>query len=419
MGPVQNRSAAPYRWDAVLMSGEAWMHNRWLHGFFAGTMLLTVVIAALAWSPWSTRWPAYVVVAVLVVAYIAYGHRGYDEPRAAAAFLPLVLLGTLVLPAVSPNTAFVQCIAFPLVWVQSERVRTAVLLSVAVAVTSSIGLQISGGPDALVSTLLVEGISVVGTCAIGVWISSVSRLSEDRRQLIDELRATQQSLAEAHRSAGVASERERLAREIHDTVAQNLAGIVMLTERARKDHSSGRGAALDERLSVLEESARAALEDSRSLIAAGVAGATSGSLAGSLHRLAERFTRETGTPATVDATDVPLDRDAQVVLLRVVQESLANIRAHANASAVQIVLHHDHDLERTGVRVTDDGVGFDTGAPTAGHGLRGLRERLMLSGGTCAITSAPGGGTVVDASLPTAAGAALLASPYSVSAVSR
>jgi len=390
---------APRWWDAGHMNGETWMRNRWLHVFFAGTMLLTAVIIVFGWSPWSMRWPAYTAVVVLVVAYAVFGHRGYDSPRAAAAFLPLVLVAALVLPAVVPSTAFVQCIAFPLVWVQSERVRTAVLLSVAVGVASGIGLQVSGGPDALVSTVLIEGISVIGACAMGVWISSVAGLSEERRRLLDELRATQQSLAEAHRSAGVASERERLAREIHDTVAQNLAGIVMLTERARKDLANDRSDALAERLAVLEESARAALEDSRALIAAGVAGATSGSLAGALHRLAERYTRETGTPVAVDATDGPLDRDAQVVLLRVVQESLANIRAHADAGSVSVVLRHAPD--HVGVRVTDDGVGFDTGVPTAGHGLRGLHERLALSGGACTITSTPGRGTVVDASLPT------------------
>ncbi|WP_185022886.1 sensor histidine kinase [Curtobacterium sp. PhB115] len=383
------------------MSGETWVRGRWLHVFFAGTMLLTAVITALGWSPWSTRWPAYLAVVVLVVAYIGYGHRGYDSPRAAAAFLPLVIVAALVLPAVVPSTAFVQCIVFPLVWVQTERVRTAVLLSVAVGLASGIGLQLSSGPDALVSTLLIEGISVIGACAMGVWISSVAGLSEERPQLVEELRATQQSLADANRTAGIASERERLAREIHDTVAQNLAGIVMLTERARKDLANDRADALEERLTVLEESARAALEDSRALIAAGVAGATSGSLAGALHRLAERYTRETGTPVTVDATDGPLDRDAQVVLLRVVQESLANIRAHADAASVRVVLRQSP--ERVGVRVTDDGVGFDSAVPTAGHGLRGLHERLALSGGTCSITSAPDRGTVVEASLPTGA----------------
>lgn len=392
---------APGRWDAVVMSGETWVRNRWLHLFFAGTMLLTAVITALGWSPWSTRWPAYTAVVVLVVAYAVFGHRGYDSPRAAAAFLPLVVVAALVLPAVVPSTAFVQCIVFPLVWVQSERVRTAVLLSIAVGVASGIGLQLSSGPDALVSTLLIEGISVIGACAMGVWISSVAGLSEERRQLVEELRATQQSLADANRTAGIASERERLAREIHDTVAQNLAGIVMLTERARGDLANDRSDALEERLTVLEESARAALEESRVLVAAGAAGMTHDSLAGALHRLAERHTRETGAVVTVDASDCVLDRDAQVVLLRVAQEALSNVRAHAGSASVQVRLFPD--AGQTVLRVTDDGTGFDPEHPTAGHGLRGLRERLALAGGTCTITSALGRGTVVEATLPTGA----------------
>jgi signal transduction histidine kinase len=336
--PVDNRLRPAEGWDAVGMDTvterqDTWVRNRWLHAFFAGTMLLTAVIAVFGWSPWSSQWPAFAMIGVLVVAYAAYGHRGYDHHRPAAAFLPLVVLAAAVLPAVTPSTAFVQCILFPLVWCQSQRIRTGIVLSVAVGIASGIGLQVSGGPDEIVSTLLIEVISVVGASAMGVWISSIAGLSESRRALLDELRATQASLAEANRAAGIASERERLAREIHDTVAQNLAGIVMLTERARRDLADERTDALDERLTVLEESARAALEESRVLVAAGAAGASHDSLAGALHRLGERHTRETGTPVTVEAADCPLDRDAQVVLLRVAQEALANVRTHANAAS--------------------------------------------------------------------------------------
>lgn len=399
------------------MSGETWVRNRWLHVFFAGTMLLTAVITAFGWSPWATRWPASLAIVVLVVAYAVYGHRGYDSVGAAAAFLPLVIAAALVLPAVVPSTAFVQCIVFPLVWVQSERVRTAVLLSVAVGIASGIGLQVSSGPDALVSTILIEGISVIGACAMGVWISSVAGLSEERRQLVEELRATQDSLAEAHRHAGVTSERERLAREIHDTVAQNLAGIVMLTERARGDLAADRVDRLDERLTILEESARAALEESRTLVAAGAAGVSGDGLGAALHRLGERFTRETGVAVTVDAPDCALDRDTQVVLLRVGQEALANVRAHAHAASVHVALHVATD--QVGLRIADDGVGFDPTVPTAGHGLRGLRERLALAGGSCTITSDTGRGTVVEVSLPTGAEPRLQAVTVPVTEVTR
>uniref|UniRef100_A0A942YBH0 histidine kinase n=1 Tax=Neobacillus citreus TaxID=2833578 RepID=A0A942YBH0_9BACI len=388
-------------WDAVVMTDETptLRTNAWLHMFFAGTVLLVTVVTVFGWSPWATRWPAFVALTVFVGTYAAYGWRGYEDPRAARAFLPIALAVAFVLPAITPTAAFVQCIVFPLVWCQVRGVRLAVLLSVAVGVLSGLGLQFSGGPDALVGTLLIETVSVIGSCGMGIWMTRVANLAEERRQLLHELREAQQSLADANRSAGVASERERLAREIHDTVAQHLAGIVMLTERARTDLANDRVDALEERLVLLEESSRAALEDSRALIAAGAVGLSRDSLGGALHRLAERHTRETGTPVSVDATDFPLDRDAQVVLLRVVQEALANVRAHADAASVHVALRHSP--ERVGVLVTDDGVGFDPSVPSAGHGLPGLRERLALSGGTCTITSSPGHGTVVDASLPT------------------
>ncbi|QKS16481.1 sensor histidine kinase [Curtobacterium sp. Csp2] len=372
--------------------------NRGLHVAFGVTVALVTVIAALGWSPWSSRWPAFVMLGVLALAYAAYGWRGYARPRAAAGFVPVLVVAALVLPAVVPSTAFVQCILFPVAWCQLDRVRTSVAVSVVIGVASGAGLQIASGPAAVVSTLLIESVSVAGACALGLWITRIAQLSDERRVLLEQLQATQASLAEAHRTAGITSERERLARELHDTVAQDLAGIVMLTERARGDLAAHRTDRLDERLAVLEESARTALEGSRTLVAAGAAGVASDGLCAALHRLGERFHRETGIPVEVDASDSALDRDVQVVLLRVGQEALANARAHARAESVQMRLRTDAD--RVTLRVVDDGVGFEPARATAGRGLPGLRDRLTLAGGTCTVTSAHGSGTVVEAALP-------------------
>ncbi|OII13111.1 hypothetical protein BIU97_04125 [Curtobacterium sp. MCBA15_009] len=374
--------------------------NRGLHVAVGVTIGVVAAIAAFAWSPWPTRLPAFAMLAVLVLAYGAFGWRGYDVRRAAAGFLPLLVLSALVLPAVVPSAAFVQCVLFPVAWSQVERVRTAVALSLAIGVAAAVGLQIASGPSALGSTLLIEGISVAGACALGLWITRIARLSDDRRRLIEELRTAQDSLAEAHRAAGVTSERERLARELHDTVAQDLAGIVMLTERARGDLAAGHLDRLGERLTVLEESARLALEGSRTLVAAGAAGIVSDGLAAALHRLGERFTRETNVSVVVDAVDDPLGRDAQVVLLRTAQEALANVRSHARATSARVTLRVTADDAR--LTVADDGVGFDPSVPSAGHGLRGLRERLALADGTCTVTSEPGRGTVLEVTLPVA-----------------
>ena len=374
--------------------------NLGLHVAVGVTLALVAVIVVLGWSPWPSRWPAVVMLGVLALAYCAYGWRGYDVPRAATGFVPLLVVAALVLPAVVPSAAFVQTVLFPVAWCQLRRVRTAVGVSVLIGLASGVGLQIAQGPDALPATLLIEGISVAGACALGLWITRIADLSDERRRLIVELETAQSSLAEAHRAAGVTSERERLARELHDTVAQDLAGIVMLTERARGDLASARLDRLDDRLTVLEDAARTALEGSRTLVAAGAAGVTGDGLGAALHRLAERFTRETGIRVDVAAPDCALDRDAQVVLLRVGQEALANVRAHARATAVQVDLRVTDGQAH--IDVTDDGIGFDTARSSPGHGLRGLRDRLALAGGTCTVESEPGRGTVVRATLPTA-----------------
>ncbi|OIH94787.1 MULTISPECIES: sensor histidine kinase [unclassified Curtobacterium] len=374
--------------------------NRGLHVAVGVTIAVVAAIAAFAWSPWSTRWPAFAMLVVLALAYGAFGWRGYDVRRAAAGFLPLLVLSALVLPAVVPSAAFIQCVLFPVAWSQVERVRTAIALSLAIGVAAAVGLQIASGPSALGSTLLIEGISVAGACALGLWITRIARLSDDRRRLIEELRTAQDSLAEAHRAAGVTSERERLARELHDTVAQDLAGIVMLTERARGDLAAEHLDRLGERLAVLEESARLALEESRTLVAAGAAGIVSDGLAAALHRLGERFTRETSIAVVVDAVDEPLGRDAQVVLLRTAQEALANVRSHARATSARVTLRITAAQAR--LTVADDGVGFDPSVPSAGHGLPGLHERLALADGTCTVTSEPGRGTVLEVTLPVA-----------------
>lgn len=401
MPSVENSRAGSVGWDAGAVH-RITRHRYWgLHVGFAVTMVLIAIIAAFGWSPWPSRWAAFAMIAVLSISYTTFGRRGYDDRRAAGAFLVVMVIAAFVLPAVAPSTAFVQSILFPVLWCQLESIRGSIVASALIGIASGAGLLVASGPDGAVGTILIEGVSIAGACALGLWITRIATLSDERRQLIDELRATQDSLAEAHRRAGVTSERERLAREIHDTVAQNLAGIVMLTERARGDLAAGRTDRLEDRLSVLEDSARAALEESRTLVAAGAAGVSGDGLGAALHRLAERSTRETGIPVTVDAGDCVLDRDAQVVLLRVAQEALANVRAHAGAASVQVALHVAAD--RVGLRIADDGVGFDPAVPTAGHGLRGLRERLALAGGTCTITSAPGRGTVVDVTLPTGA----------------
>jgi signal transduction histidine kinase len=344
---------------------------------------------------------ALVVTGLLVVVWFALGRgRSLGGPRAtAAAVLVIVLSGAGT--AFTPSMATIQVIAFPLLWYFTASLRTAVLSNVLLGVAVGTGYFFSSGAtvEALRESLLVEAISVGGGVTLGLWISSIAVESAERARLLVELHETQDLLAAVSRDAGVMGERERLAREIHDTIAQDLTGLVLLTQRARRELDDG-GAAVGATLDVLEESARNALAETRSLVAtsAPVVLSTDG-IAGAVQRLGDRFARETTVAVTVRAAGFPaVDRDTEVVLLRCTQEALANVRKHARAGHVTITLAAADGVAT--LEVCDDGIGFDETAPSEGFGLAGLRERLALVGGGLDIQSEVGRGTTLAASLP-------------------
>jgi len=235
---------------------------------------------------------------------------------------------------------------------------------------------------------------------IGGFITGIIKQSRGRAELIDELRRTRAELAVERHEAGVRAERERLAAEIHDTLAQGLTSILMLAQAARVALDRDREA-VDGQLDLVELAARENLAEARALVAAlAPPDLAERSLVEALGRLAERHTRDTGTPVEVSASGRPASAapGTDVVLLRAAQEALANVRRHAAASTVHIELSRD-DASST-ITVADDGRGFDPVAVDAGYGLSGMRKRAVAFGGTCAVESAPGAGTTVRICLP-------------------
>jgi signal transduction histidine kinase len=275
----------------------------------------------------------------------------------------------------------------------SRRVTSAVLANIALATAVGIGLYLSVGD--LPQALLIQSVSLVFSLSLGLWITSIADRSHERQQLLDELRSTQARLAAVSRDAGVASERERLAREIHDTIAQDLTGLVLLTQRARQVLAGGTSdATLDEQLELLEDNARSALAETRALVAATApVGLATGGIGDALDRLGARFTRETGVEVTVRAAGLrALDRDTEVVLLRCAQEGLANVRKHAHASAATVSVAEIVDAVT--LEVADNGRGFDTTVTSGGYGLAGIADRLALVDGTLHVDSSAGGTTL-------------------------
>lgn len=357
-----------------------------------GVILGFVVPSTPAW------WVAATALALYVVAFAAFGRRAVEGSRSALLFVAVGVLVTGTVVSVEPSLAVFQALAMPTAWVLTISRRAAVAANAFVAGAAGTGFFVSLGfsPAATSSAALTVLFSFAGSVALGLWIYRIADDAEERARLLDELTAAQDELATLHRDAGVTDERQRLARELHDTIAQTLAGTVLLAQRARRELATG--ALSDATLGSLEDAAREALTETRTLVAGSAPVELGAGLAGALEVLAERFRRESGASITVSvALDAPLHRDAEVALLRCAQEGLANVRKHAGASTVAVTL--DGDGADAVLRVTDDGRGLDPAAIPDGFGLSGLRARLALVGGSLAV-SGSARGTVIEARLP-------------------
>jgi two-component sensor histidine kinase len=231
----------------------------------------------------------------------------------------------------------------------------------------------------------VLGTVVLGlafSVVFGTWISRIIEQSRERAQLIERLEAAQAELAEVSRQAGTLAERQRLAGEIHDTLAQGLTSIVMLLQAT--DAEIGPDPAEARRhVGLATQTAREGLAEARAMVAALTpAHLDTGPLHEALGRLADRIGAELGIAVRFEVCGParPLPANAEVVLLRAAQEALANVRKHAHASDVRVILSYQPHAVRLDVR--DDGAGFDPERVNGGYGLRGMRSRILQVGGS-------------------------------------
>jgi signal transduction histidine kinase len=214
-------------------------------------------------------------------------------------------------------------------------------------------------------------------------------------------------LLQRGREAAVLEERARLARELHDSVTQSIFSLSMLAQAARTQHertSDQLGPTL-ERIGAL---AQEALFEMRSLLfELHPASLAEKGLARALDQLIASMRLRGGPTIAYGAeTDARPEPEAELALLRIVQEALANAIKHAGAGEVTVTLVEV--AGRLTVTVTDDGAGFDPSAPvpaagdgrSGGMGLRSMRERAARAGVALEIVSAPGAGTTVRATAP-------------------
>lgn len=234
----------------------------------------------------------------------------------------------------------------------------------------------------------------VAVMAIGVTLKLMAIQSEERAQL-------QASLAAAERKAGVLEERQRLAREIHDTLAQGFAGIVVHLETAEQLDPL-RTSPAKPHLDLARSVARDNLEEARRMLQAlRPEILEQRGLPEALDRVCDDWSRRTGVPADLEVTGnaLPLHPDIELTLLRATQESLSNIAKHAGARSVTVTLSYMEDV--IVLDVQDDGRGFAPAmAGGRGYGLTGMRERAAYLQGSFSVESTPDEGTTVSLSLP-------------------
>lgn len=225
---------------------------------------------------------------------------------------------------------------------------------------------------------------------------------------LDENTALQAQVLARAREAGVLDERQRMARDIHDTLAQSLAGI--LTQLQAAEQTMNEPAALRDHIrSALDLAREGLVEARRTVHALEPSALIEARLPDAIGAVARRWSKMNQIDAALTTTGEPrpMHPDVEVTLLRAAQEALTNVAKHARASRVGLTLSYMEDLVTLDVR--DDGIGFDptcayrsdTRAGAAGgYGLAGMRHRVQSLAGELVIESEPGGGTAISAAVP-------------------
>ncbi len=251
----------------------------------------------------------------------------------------------------------------------------------------------------IVVYLIIVVFIVVIACTFTTFGHITSEQSRRRKEMVAEMAAMMkenaglhaQLLIQAH-EAGVLDERQRLAREIHDTLAQGFAGIIT---QLQADEDPPRH--VETALRLARENLA---EARRSVHALRPPALVDANLPDALAEVTAGWTDQTGVAASIHTTGVAraLHPEVEVTLLRAAQEALSNVAKHARASRVGLTLSYMEDVVTLDVR--DDGAGFDPEVRTDGFGLVAMRQRVSRLAGALVVESEPGGGTAVSASVP-------------------
>ncbi|GAA5028085.1 sensor histidine kinase [Terrabacter aeriphilus] len=383
---------------------------RWgIHLLVAALLVLALVRGVVGRTP---GWPLVLLCAGLVGIVYSVGPRWpavSRSPRVTSAWLALLLGAWLALLAVSPEAVY---LAFPWLFLLLHLLPRPAGLTAVVIVT---GIAVAGfawHQKTLTAAMVIGpvlGAGVVIATVLGY--QALYAESDHRRRLILELDRTRSELAAVERRAGVMDERERLAREIHDTLAQGLSSIQLLLGAATRSLDPEREVNPARALDLVERArheARENLAEARRFVRAlAPVDLEESTLTAALRRLCETTTTRAGIPVSFheQGPGVALGTPAEVALLRIAQAALGNTTQHAQATRADVTFTV-MDAAVT-LDVVDDGIGFNTRATSAGaddetgtrsggFGLRSMASRAAELGGVLTVESQRGCGTAVS-----------------------
>ncbi len=321
--------------------------------------------------------------------------------RARTATFVAVMIGLwlVALVAAPPAVAAIPAL-YPLIFATLPL--TAALTLTFLVTLAPLGLVVASHGSGWPSLPAVAAVTLVGAVAapiIGTTIMTTMRQRQQLTETVADLAASRAQTARLSREAGVAAERERLAREIHDTLAQGFTSIVALAQAVQAESDTDPAAAA-RHVELIRNTARDNLAEARTMVTRLTPAALEeGSLSAALRRQCDRLAAETGI-----AVDVRIDDDlpelgmaTDVVLLRSAQEAMTNVRRHSRASELQVRLQPAPDGVR--LSLSDNGIGLQSDH-VDGFGLRGMQARLDQVGGTLTLSVPDGGGVRVVVAVP-------------------
>jgi signal transduction histidine kinase len=399
---------------------ERWERPALLSVPYAALVLSVVIVAAAGALSWAENFALAGAAAGWMLFFFTLHPAWRERPPLMTVFLAGLIVIMAVMVVRAPwYGVFAWCGYIYIYYLPLGRWRVLAAAAVGVvAATSQDGGLPAHKPAALLTYTVLLLFNVLIASAF-TWFASVSNeQNEHRKRLVTDLseanRKLETTLAEnaglheqlltQAREAGVLDERQRMAREIHDTLAQGLTGIITQLQAAGQARAA---ADRERRMEAAIRLARDSLSEARrSVSALRPEPLEAARLGEALAEVAGQWSALQGVAARVTTTgdQRSLPPEVEVALLRTAQEALANVAKHAGATRVGLTLSF-MDSE-VALDVRDDGTGFDPAQPSAsgdgtGFGLTGMRERIEGLSGTLEIESEPGAGTAISAFVPT------------------